>query len=70
MVDIYDRFDLGFKGEMLLLPCNKLTLYGFRYCDGKIDVEVVAAVASYLKDSLDKEGIKELISNHSKYKGQ
>ncbi|KAL8154617.1 hypothetical protein AgCh_000105 [Apium graveolens] len=39
-----------------------------RYCDGKIDVEMVAAVASYLKDSLDKEGIKELISNHSKYK--
>ncbi|KAL8154615.1 hypothetical protein AgCh_000103 [Apium graveolens] len=39
-----------------------------RYCDGKIDMEVVAAVASYLKVSLDKEGIKELISNHSKYK--
>ncbi|KAK1395697.1 Mitochondrial proton/calcium exchanger protein [Heracleum sosnowskyi] len=39
-----------------------------RYCDGKVDLEVVAAAALYLKDAFDKEGIQELTCNHSKYK--
>ncbi|XP_017252953.1 uncharacterized protein LOC108223292 isoform X2 [Daucus carota subsp. sativus] len=38
-----------------------------RYCDGKVSLELVAA-ATFLKDTLDKEGIQELISNLSKYK--
>lgn len=32
--------------------------------------EEVASAAAYLKDTLDKEGIQELISNLSKDKGQ
>lgn len=34
--------------------------------DGKVTPEEVAAAAMYLKDTLDKEGIQELISNLSK----
>lgn len=34
--------------------------------DGKVDLEVVAAAASYLKDAFDKEGIQERICNHSR----
>ncbi|XP_047317004.1 mitochondrial proton/calcium exchanger protein-like [Impatiens glandulifera] len=34
--------------------------------DGKVSPEEVAAAASYLKNTLDKEGIQELISNLSK----
>ncbi|GAA0160868.1 secondary carrier transporter [Lithospermum erythrorhizon] len=34
--------------------------------DGKVTAEEVASAASYLKDTLDKEGIQELISNLSK----
>lgn len=30
-----------------------------RYSDGKVDLEVVAAAALYLKDAFDKEGIQE-----------
>lgn len=40
-----------------------------RYCDGKVSLDVLAA-AAFLKDTLDKEGIGELISNLSKYKGK
>lgn len=38
--------------------------------DGKVTPEEVASAAMYLKDTLDKEGIQELISNLSKDKGQ
>ncbi|KAK1367084.1 Mitochondrial proton/calcium exchanger protein [Heracleum sosnowskyi] len=38
-----------------------------RYCDGKVSLDVVAA-ATFLKNTLDKEGIQELISHLSKYK--
>ncbi|CAA2958610.1 Caltractin [Olea europaea subsp. europaea] len=34
--------------------------------DGKVTPEEVASAAMYLKDTLDKEGIQELISNLSK----
>ncbi|KAI3975557.1 hypothetical protein MKX01_002389 [Papaver californicum] len=37
-----------------------------RDCDGKVTPEEVAAAAAYLKDTLDKEGIQELISSLSK----
>lgn len=36
--------------------------------DGKVTPEEVASAAAYLKDTLDKEGIQELISNLSKDK--
>lgn len=38
-----------------------------RYCDGKVSLDVVAA-AAFLNNTLDKEGIEELIRNLSKYK--
>ncbi|KAK1367087.1 Mitochondrial proton/calcium exchanger protein [Heracleum sosnowskyi] len=38
-----------------------------RYCDGKVSLDVVAA-ATFLKNSLDREGIQELISHLAKYK--
>lgn len=38
--------------------------------DGKVTPEEVAAAALYLKDTLGKEGIQELISNLSKDKGK
>ncbi|KAG9154687.1 hypothetical protein Leryth_019031 [Lithospermum erythrorhizon] len=38
--------------------------------DGKVTAEEVASAASYLKDTLDKEGIQELISNLSKDRGK
>jgi hypothetical protein len=38
--------------------------------DGKVTPEEVASAAMYLKDTLGKEGIQELISNLSKDKGQ
>jgi hypothetical protein len=43
-----------------------------RFCrdyDGKVTPEEVASAAIYLKDTLGKEGIQELISNLSKDKG-
>ncbi|KAL6531694.1 hypothetical protein OROMI_028057 [Orobanche minor] len=37
------------------------------YCDGKVSLDVVAA-ATFLMNTLDKEGIQELITSLSKYK--
>ena len=37
--------------------------------DGKVTPEEVAAAVAYLKDTIGKEGIQELISNLSKDKG-
>ena len=37
--------------------------------DGKVTPEEVASAAIYLKDTLGKEGVQELISNLSKDKG-
>lgn len=37
--------------------------------DGKVTSEEVASAAMYLKDTLDKEGIQELISKLSKDRG-
>lgn len=37
--------------------------------DGKVTAEEVAAAAAYLKDTIGKEGVQELISNLSKDKG-
>jgi LETM1 and EF-hand domain-containing protein 1 len=37
--------------------------------DGKVTPEEVAAAAAYLKDTIGKEGVQELISNLSKDKG-
>lgn len=45
-------------------------LYVARDYDGKMTPEEVASAAMYLKDTLGKEGIQELISNLSKDKGQ
>lgn len=47
-----------------------LTLFYFRDYDGKVTQEEVADAAQYLKDTLGREGIQELISNLSKDKGQ
>lgn len=38
--------------------------------DGKVTPEEVASAAMYLKDTLGKEGVQELISNLSKDGGQ
>ncbi|KAL5990776.1 hypothetical protein ACLOJK_011680 [Asimina triloba] len=38
--------------------------------DGKVTPEEVAAAAAYLKDTIGKEGVQELISNLSKDKGE
>lgn len=37
--------------------------------DGKVSPDEVASAAMYLKDTLGKEGIQELIQNLSKDKG-
>lgn len=37
--------------------------------DGKVTPEEVAAAATYLKDTLGKEGVQELISNLSRDRG-
>lgn len=37
--------------------------------DGKVTPEEVAAAAAYLKDTIGKEGVQELISNLAKDKG-
>lgn len=49
-----------------------ILLYCFlcRDYDGKVTPEEVAAAAMYLKDTLGKEGVQELISNLSKDGGQ
>lgn len=44
-------------------------MFDVRYCDGKVSLDVVAA-ATFLKDTLDKKGIQELLSNVSNYKDQ
>lgn len=38
--------------------------------DGKVTPEEVAAAANYLKNTLGKEGVQELIGNLSKDKGE
>lgn len=42
----------------------------YRDYDGKVSPEEVASAAMYLKDTLDKDGIQELISNLSKDAGK
>lgn len=44
-------------------------MFSCRDFDGKVTPEEVAAAAMYLKDTLGKEGIQELISSLSKDKG-
>lgn len=44
-------------------------IFSCRDFDGKVTPEEVAAAAMYLKDTLGKEGIQELISSLSKDKG-
>ena len=46
-----------------------IIIYFCRDYDGKVTPDEVAAAAIYLKDTLGKEGIQELISNLSKDKG-
>ena len=41
----------------------------FRDYDGKVTPEEVASAAAYLKDTLDKDGIQDLISKLSKDRG-
>jgi len=41
----------------------------YRDYDGKVTPEELAAAAMYLKDTLGKEGVQELISNLSKDTG-
>lgn len=41
----------------------------YRDYDGKVSPDEVASAAMYLKDTLGKEGIQELIQNLSKDKG-
>lgn len=50
-------------------PINNCHSYTRDY-DGKVTPEEVASAAMYLKDTLGKEGIQELISNLSKDRGQ
>lgn len=47
-----------------------LVLHVCRDYDGKVTPEEVASAAMYLKDTLGKEGVQELISNLSKDGGQ
>lgn len=53
----------GNKCEKYVKPC-----FGRDY-DGKVTPEEVVSAAMYLKDTLGKEGIYELISNLSKDRG-
>lgn len=48
---------------------NAEPFFGRDY-DGKVTPEEVASAAMYLKDTLGKEGVHELISNLSKDRGQ
>lgn len=41
----------------------------FRDYDGKVTPEEVASAAAYLKNTLDKDGIQELITKLSKDRG-
>ena len=45
-------------------------LHARRDYDGKVTPEEVASATMYLKDTLGKEGVQELISNLSKDGGQ
>lgn len=50
-----------------------ITIYMVLLCrdyDGKVTAEEVASAAMYLKDTLGKEGIQEIISNLSKDRGK
>ena len=50
-----------------------MTVYMVLLCrdyDGKVTAEEVASAAMYLKDTLGKEGIQEIISNLSKDRGK
>lgn len=50
--------------------CNDLhVVLLYRDYDGKVTPEELAAAAMYLKDTLGKEGVQELISNLSKDTG-
>lgn len=42
----------------------------YRDYDGKVTPEEVAAAAMYLKDTLGKDGVQELINNLSKDSGK
>lgn len=58
-----DIFSLSFNGW------NVLLLYEYRDFDGKVTPEEVAAAATYLKNTLGKEGVQELLGSLSKDKG-
>lgn len=58
------------------IVCNFLRLFKYsvfpylcRDFDGKVTPEEVAGAAMYLKDTLGKEGVQELIRNLSKDRG-
>lgn len=53
------------------LQCKDWEFFGCfcRDYDGKVTPEEVASAAMYLKDTLGKEGIQELVSNLSKDRG-
>lgn len=57
----------------MLTICGQISLsllYLCRDYDGKVTPEEVASAAMYLKDTLGKEGVQELISSLSKDIGQ
>lgn len=58
---------------MVLTFCSCCEIYPHenvcRDFDGKVTAEEVAAAANYLKNTLGKEGVQELIGNLSKDKG-
>lgn len=49
--------------------CNRTSGFSIRDYDGKVTPEEVAAAAMFLKDSLDKESVHELIANLAKDSG-
>jgi len=76
-----DKFDRSCPWGFLICflckyVCNNFCAYikscfgpFYRDYDGKVTAEEVASAAMYLKDTLGKEGIQELVSNLSKDRG-
>jgi hypothetical protein len=60
---------LGCTWSMLRQRTYSFFTSFYRDHDGKVTPEEVAAAAAYLKDTIGKEGVQELISNLSKDKG-
>lgn len=67
-VTLFIKNLLGLIG--IFSKLTPLWFFGVRDYDGKVTPEEVASAAMYLKDTLGKEGIQELISNLSKDKGK